>query len=54
MQEFFLLDTCSSKDSRSAHVSLESDVTLLTSGDASDPSTPGYDGKPSQEKRHLH
>ena len=50
----FLLDICSSKDSHSAHMSLESDVTLLTSGEASDASTLGYGGKPSQEKRHLY
>ena len=49
MQDFFLLDICSSKDSRSARVSLASAVNLLTSGEASDPSTLGYDGKPSQE-----
>ena len=47
MQEFFL-DLCSSKDSRSTRMSLESDVTLLTSGEASDLSTLGYDGGPSQ------
>ena len=50
----FLLDICSSKDSHSEHMSLESDVTLLISGEASDPSTLGYGGKPSQEKRHLY
>ena len=49
MQDFFLLDLCSSKDSRSARVSLDPAVNLLTSGEASDPSTLGYDGKPSQE-----
>ena len=34
-------------------MSPESDVTLLTSGEASDPSTLGYDGKPSQENRRY-
>ena len=44
-----LLDIGSSKDSHSARLFLESDVSLLISGEASDPSTLGYDGKPSQE-----
>ena len=40
----FLLDICSSQDSRSTQTTLKSDVTLLTSGEASDPSMLGYDG----------
>ena len=45
----FLLDFCSSKHSRSTQMSVESYVILLTTGEASDPSSLGYDGKPSQE-----
>ena len=44
----FLLGFCSSKDCRSTRMSLESVVTLLTSGEVSDPSTLGYGGGPSQ------
>ena len=43
----FLLDSCSNKDSRITQSSLEPDAALLTSGEASDPSTLGYDGMPS-------
>ena len=46
MQDFFLLDSCSIKDSRTTQSSLESGVTLLTSSDVSDPSTQGCDGGP--------
>ena len=34
---------CPTKDSRNTQISVECDVTLLTSGDGSDPSTLGYD-----------
>ena len=47
MQEF-LLDFCSSKESRITQSSLESDVALLTSGEGSDPSMLGYDDCPPQ------
>ena len=42
-----LIDNDSSKDSHFAHLSLKSDVTLLTSGEASDPGMLGHNGKPS-------
>ena len=46
-----MLDSCSTKDSCTTPSSLESDETLLTSGDVSDSSTQGYEGGPAASAR---